>query len=98
MWIRRKMIETRWIHKAINKYYKKYKKNRQLMKKIETRKIKLIGHIIRYNEFSTNIIIWKVNGKKLGVRSKKQYFDILRNSGTVRLFFIKKCGVKQKEE
>ncbi|KAI5734042.1 hypothetical protein M8J77_001775 [Diaphorina citri] len=54
--------------------------SRQLIKTIEKRKIKLIGHIIRHNNFITNIFEGKIQGKKTRGRPRKQYFKDIQES------------------
>lgn len=45
------------------------------MTMIESRKIKLIGHIIQHDDFITNIFEEKVTGKKPRGRPRKQYYE-----------------------
>uniref|UniRef100_A0A8D8M2F8 Uncharacterized protein n=1 Tax=Cacopsylla melanoneura TaxID=428564 RepID=A0A8D8M2F8_9HEMI len=70
----RRMTKTRWIEKINERVLEELQERRHLMKTIETRKIKLVGHIIRHNEFINNIFEGKVPGKKSRGRPRKEYF------------------------
>lgn len=70
------MIKTRWIDKKRNEQVlKEVRGKRQMMKMIESTKTKLIGHIIRHNDFITNIFEEEVTGKKPRGRLRKQHFE-----------------------
>jgi hypothetical protein len=56
MWMWRKMTKTSWIERKSNKrVLEKVKKRRSLIEPLEKRKIKLIGHLMRHNDFMKNI-------------------------------------------
>ncbi|KAI5739387.1 hypothetical protein M8J77_018683 [Diaphorina citri] len=81
MWMWRRMTKTRWIEKKSNeRVLEEVGESRQLIKTIEKRKIKLIGHIIRHNNFITNIFEGKIQGKKTRGRPRKQYFKDMQES------------------
>lgn len=52
----------------------KYKKERWLIKMVEARKIKLIEHIIRHNDFIINNFEGKITGKKPLMKPKEKIF------------------------
>ncbi|VVC41973.1 Hypothetical protein CINCED_3A004671, partial [Cinara cedri] len=58
MWMWRKTAETRWIDKMRNEQVLEEvpTREKQLMKIIESRKLKLVGHIIQHNDFIIDIL------------------------------------------
>uniref|UniRef100_A0A8D8RMY9 Craniofacial development protein 2 n=1 Tax=Cacopsylla melanoneura TaxID=428564 RepID=A0A8D8RMY9_9HEMI len=61
MWIWRRMTKTKWIERKRNEtILEEIKESRNLIESIMKRKIKLVGHLLRHNNFIINII----EGKK----------------------------------
>jgi hypothetical protein len=87
MWMWRRMTKTRWIDKKSNKkVLEEVDERRQLMKSINSRKIKLVGHLMRNNDFITNIFEGKVAGKMTKGKPLKKYFEEIQKSMNCKKF------------
>jgi hypothetical protein len=71
---------------------------RQMMKLINSRKIELIGHLMRNNDFITNIFEGKFAGKKTRRRPRKKYFEEIQESMNYKTFFELKNVALDREE
>lgn len=98
MWMWRRMTKTRWIEKKSNvMLLEEIQERRYLMKSIEKRKIKLVGHIIRHNNFINNIFEGKIQGKIPRGRPRKKYFDDIQKSMNCATFEEMKRAAADRE-
>ncbi|KAI5755057.1 hypothetical protein M8J77_013699 [Diaphorina citri] len=76
MWLWRRMTRTSWMERKRNeKILEEIGEERNLMKTLMKRKIKLVGHLLRHNDFITNILEGKVEGRRPRGRPRKSYFE-----------------------
>lgn len=76
MWMWRRMTRTSWIERKRNEtILEEIEERRNLITSIMKRKVKLVGHLLRHNEFITNIIEGRVLGRRPRGRPWKSYFD-----------------------
>jgi hypothetical protein len=82
MWMRRKMLGTSWIeYKSNEAVLDEDNETRTMVNTTMKRKIKLIEHLLRHNEFITIITDGKTNGKKTLGRPHKSFFEkVLRRT------------------
>ena len=65
MWCWRRMEKISWTHKVTNQeVLRRVNKKRVLMEIIQNRRGKMIGHLIRHDNFMGNIIEGKIEGKR----------------------------------
>ncbi|KAI5717312.1 hypothetical protein M8J77_003669 [Diaphorina citri] len=98
MWMWRRMTKTSWIEKKSNeRLLREIRESRQLMNTIESRRIKLIGHIIRHNSFINNIFEREVGRRPRG-RPRKEYFqDIMESMGCRSYGELKNVAMDREE-
>ncbi|KAF0734800.1 putative transposon-derived protein F52C9.6 [Aphis craccivora] len=64
MWLWRRMTRIRWIERKRNEtILEEIGETRSMWTLIMKRKIKLVGHLLRHNDFITNIFEGKIAGK-----------------------------------
>lgn len=99
MWLWRKMTKTRWVDRKTNeRVLEEVGEKRQLMKTIENRKIKLIGHLLRHSEFLSNIFEGRVEGSRPRGRPRKQYFEEIQKPMRCTSYQkMKKIAMKREE-
>jgi len=74
MWFWRRMTKTSWTERKSNVIIlHEINENRELLKVIAKRKIKLLGHVLRHNNFLQNIFEGKVLGKKTRGRPRMAF-------------------------
>lgn len=70
------MMRTIWIdHKMNEAVLDEVNERRIMIITIMKRKIRLMGYLLRHNEFITNKIKGKINGRRPGERSCKFFFE-----------------------
>ncbi|KAI5727290.1 hypothetical protein M8J77_000272 [Diaphorina citri] len=93
------MNKTSWVEKKSNeRVLAEVKERRYLMNFIASRKIKLIGHIIRHNDFLSNIFEGKVEGKKPRGRPRMRYFHDIQETMGCSSFESLKCAARDRNE
>ena len=94
MWIWRKMTRTSWIERKTNlEVLREVQEERRLLREMEKRKTKFIGHVLRHNTFIINILEGKVLGKKGRGRPRKKYLeDIEKRMGCVNYSELKRTA------
>ncbi|KAI5731180.1 hypothetical protein M8J77_006038 [Diaphorina citri] len=99
IWMWRKMNKTSWVEKKSNeRVLAEVKERRYLMNFIASRKTKLIGHIIRHNDFLSNIFEGKVEGKKPRGRPRMPYFHDIQETMGCSSFESLKCAARDRDE
>ncbi|VVC42596.1 Hypothetical protein CINCED_3A003125 [Cinara cedri] len=94
MWMWRKMTRTSWIeHKTNEEVLNEINEERTIMNTIMKRTIKLIGHLLRNNEFITIIMEGKIEGKRSRGRPRKSFFEeIFRRMGVTSYQNLKRTA------
>jgi hypothetical protein len=92
MW--RKMTRTSWIeHKTNEEVLNEINEERTVMNTIMKRTIKLIGHLLKNNEFITIIMEGEIEGKRSREKSRKSFFEeIFKRMGCTSYQNLKRMG------
>ena len=76
MWMWRRLTRTSWVEKKSNaKVLEEINEKRMLVKELEKRRIKFIGHILRHNELLINIFEGKMLGKRTRGRPRRSFME-----------------------
>lgn len=65
--------------KSNEEVLKEVKEKRRLVAEMDKRKVKFVGHILRYNSFLGNIMEEKILGQKRRGQPRKKYLDDIKN-------------------
>lgn len=99
MWLWRKMTKTSWTEKKTNQQILiEIVERRSLLENIMKRKVKLIGHLIRHNQFIGNIFEGRLLGRRSRGRPRTSYFRDLQNIMRVNTYGQMKTIAMNREE
>jgi hypothetical protein len=78
MWLWGRVNGTSWMDRKSNEeVLKEINEKRTILRVVEMRKVKLIGHLLRHNSFVTNIMEGRVLGKESRGRPRISYITNL---------------------
>ncbi|KAI5636210.1 hypothetical protein NE865_11049 [Phthorimaea operculella] len=84
MWCWRRMEGISWTERKTNEeVLQLVKEKRALLRTIENRRGKMMGHLIRHDSFLKTIIEGKVEGKRGRGRPRRNYFQQLKEKVNV---------------
>lgn len=99
MWLWRKMTKTSWTEKKTNQQILiEIVERRSLLENILKRKVKLIGHLIRHNQFIGNIFEGRLLGRRSRGRPRTSYFRDLQNIMRANTYAQMKTIAMNREE
>jgi hypothetical protein len=99
MWIWRRTTRTSWTESKRNDtILQEIGEERNIITAIMKRKVKLIGHQLRYNDFVTNILEGKIMGKRLRGRPKQSFFNDIKQRIGFTLYQHLKNTVRNRED
>ncbi|KAI5634899.1 hypothetical protein NE865_12382 [Phthorimaea operculella] len=79
MWCWRRMEKISWTEKRTNEeVLRRVDEKRALLRTIENRRGKMIGHLIRHDHFLKNIVEGKVEGRRRRGRPRRNYFEQIK--------------------
>lgn len=93
-WCWRRMLKIKWTDRVTNEeVLQRAEEERTLLKTLKSRRHSWIGHIIRHNEFVTNIVEGVIPGKKARGRPRLQYLNqAIKNTGTASYAAMKRMA------
>ena len=99
MWLWRRMTRTKWTERKRNEtIMEEIEEKRNIMTSLMRRKVKLVGHLLRHNNFITNIIEGKVAGRRPRGRPRKSYLeDIYHLMGCTSYHQLKRAAMDRDE-
>ena len=78
MWFYRKMLKISWTSHTTNQaVLNRIGKDKTLLKNIQFRQIKFLGHILRKDGLEKNILTGKISGTRSQGRQRQKYMDTI---------------------
>ncbi|KAI5638904.1 reverse transcriptase (RNA-dependent DNA polymerase) domain-containing protein [Phthorimaea operculella] len=99
MWCWRRMEKISWTEKKTNdEVLHRVNEKRCLLRTIENRRGKMIGHLMRHDNFWKNIVEGKIEGSRGRGRPRRNYFDQIKEKVNVVSYREVKSLAERRQE